>query len=163
MTPAELVDPDPRWRNFVGDRGALAAHAATWRVSDSVPDGVADVLRVSRDLFIHSYFVYEFVLTAVIWGLLALEAGLRDCLDAESRESLHDLIVRAEGQGLFTAEEAAALDAGRQLRNRIVHGHLLPTFAPGVGAQMLQATHDAISDLYDRASSAPIQDPAETP
>ena len=111
------------------------------------------MLRVARALFVHSYFVYEFSLTAVIWGLLALEASLRGCLDASDRESLASLIRRAKDRGLITPIEADALDAGRELRNRIVHGHLLPAFSPGAAAQMLEATHEAISDIYERVAA----------
>lgn len=146
------VDPDPRWRNFVTDRAALDACAAGWRVSPAVPAGIADVLRVSRELFVHSYFVYEFLLTASIWGLLALEASLRVCLNADDRVSLQRLIQRAKSEGLLTPHEAEALDAGRKLRNTIVHGSLLPAFTPGAAEQMLQATHEAISELHDRAA-----------
>jgi len=155
MKPAELVEPDPRWEQFIGDREALERHTATWRVSEAVPDGVAAVLRIARSLFIHSYFVYEFSLTAVTWALLVLEASLRDCLDADDRPSFAALIKDAAIRGLLTAEEADAIDAGRQLRNRIVHGHLLvTTLTPGVAAQMLDATHAAISDIYERVAAA---------
>lgn len=154
MKPAELVEPDPRWQNFVGDRSGLEAHAAGWRVSDAVPEGVADVLRIARSLFVHSYFVYEFSLTAVTWALLVLEASLRDCLHADERTPFAALIKDAEANGLLTREEAESIDAGRQLRNRIVHGHLLVTvLTPGAAAQMLQATHEAISDLYERVTA----------
>lgn len=143
--------PDPRWRNFATDYAALQASAAEWPVGQEVPDGIGGVLRVSRELFVCSYFVYEFLLTAVIWGLLALEASLRLCLEAGDDESLGRLIRRAHADGLITEAEASALDAGRKLRNSIVHGHLLPTFTPGAAEGMLRGTHEAISDLHGRA------------
>jgi hypothetical protein len=83
MKSAELVNPDPRWQTMLGDKGALEAIADSWRVSEAVPDGVSNVLRIARSLFIHSYFVYEFSLTAATWALLVLEASLRDCLQAD--------------------------------------------------------------------------------
>ncbi len=163
MKPAEMVEPDPRWQNIVGDRTALEGIAARWRVSDAIPDGVSDVLRIARLLFVHSYFVYEFSLTAATWALLVLEASLRDCLDADARTPFASLITQAEATGLLTAAEAEAIDAGRQLRNRIVHGHLLVTvLSPGAVGEMLEATHEAISDLYERAAPSTTSDPAET-
>jgi uncharacterized protein YutE (UPF0331/DUF86 family) len=65
------------------------------------------------------------------------------------------LIRQAETGGLLTHDEAAAIDAGRELRNRIVHGHLLVTvLSPGAVGEMLEATHEAISDLYERVAAA---------
>src|SRR5581483_9526089 len=111
MKPAELVPPDPRWDHFVGDRGALEREAATWRVSPAIPEGVASVLQIARSLFVHSYFVYEFSLTAVTWALLVLEAGLRDCLRADDRVPFAKLVNDALARGLLTAAEADAIEA----------------------------------------------------
>lgn len=145
------LSPDPWWGNFHSDHAALARSAARWPVNEAVPEGIATVLRVSRDLFVQSYFVHEFLLTAVTWGLLALEASLRVCIQARDRDSLDVLIRRARDRGLLSAEEANVLDAGRQLRNQIIHGALLPTsLTPGMAEQMLLGTHEAISDLHAR-------------
>jgi hypothetical protein len=154
MKPPELVEPDPRWQYLVGDRVALEEHAADWRVSEAVPDGVSEVLRIARSLFVHSYFVYEFSLTAVTWALFVLEASLRDCLAASERTTFAALIKEAEARGLLAQPEADAVNAARELRNRIVHGHLLvTTLSPGAAAQFIKATHEAISDLYERSRS----------
>jgi len=153
MNQTVELKPDPRWRNFVTNHAALRACADEWPVGQAVPDDIAEVLRVSRELFVHSYFVYEFLLTAVIWGLLALEASLRICLEVGDEVSLSKLIRRARSDGLITEAEADVLDAGRQLRNSIVHGCLLPTFTPGAAEGMLRGTHEAISDLHGRAVS----------
>ncbi|MGA9876460.1 MAG: hypothetical protein WBQ21_11695 [Solirubrobacteraceae bacterium] len=152
--PDVTLPPDPWWENFHSDHAALARSAARWPVSEAVPEGIATVLRVSRDLFVQSYFVHEFLLTAVTWGLLALEGSLRVCLKASDRDSLDALIRRARGRGLLTADEANSLDAGRQLRNQIIHGALLPTsLTPGMAEQMLLATHEATSDLHARTEA----------
>lgn len=82
-------------------------------VSEAVPEGVAEVLRVSRALFVHSYFVYEFSLTAVIRACSRLR---RACADA------YDLIRATAERGLITADEASALDGARRLRNRVRGG-----------------------------------------
>jgi hypothetical protein len=151
-TPGNLK-PDPRWRNFATDYPALQASADEWPVGQAVPDGIAEVLRVSRELFVYSYFVYDFLLTAVIWGLLALEASLRVCLEVGDDESLKRLIQRAHANGLITEAEADVLDATRKLRNSIVHGRLLPAFTPGAAEGMLRGTHEAIADLHARAQT----------
>lgn len=151
--PDVTLSPDPWWGNFHSDHAALVRSAARWPVGEAVPEGIARVLRVSRDLFVQSYFVHEFLLTAVTWGLLALEASLRVCLQASDRDSLDVLIRRARDRGLLTADEAGSLDGGRQLRNHIIHGALLPTnVTPGMAEQMLLGTHEAISDLHARTN-----------
>ncbi len=150
MHPTDVRGPDPRWQNLVGDRAELEEKTGSWPVSPALPEGVSEVLRVSRELFVHSYFVYEFSLTAVVWGLLALEASLRLCVKASDRESLQALIRRASDSGLLSVDEASALNGARELRNEIVHGSLLPTFAPTAAAEMLEAIHEAISDVCER-------------
>jgi hypothetical protein len=62
----------------------------------------------------------------------------RVCLEADDRESLHDLIGRACDVGVLSIGEADVLDGPRGLRNGIVHGSLLPTFAPSAVEKMLQ-------------------------
>jgi hypothetical protein len=132
-------------------RAALAAEADGWRVGLAVPEDLAEVLRVSRELFVHSYFVYEFSLVAIIWALFALEAGLRGCVSASGK--LDALINLAKKRALISAEEAEALHGAQQVRNKVIHGQLLPSFKPDSAAQMLQAIHEAISDLYERVES----------
>lgn len=154
MKPTELVDPDPRWQHFGTDRAALERKAASWPVGKAVPKGVADVLQVVRSLFVHSYFVYEFSLVATTWALLALEISLRDCLGAGDRRRFEQMIKDAVKCGLLHPDEALAIDAARNLRNGIIHGEMLvSTLTPGSTAEMLGATHEAISDLYERSAN----------
>lgn len=138
---------------MLGDRAALVNAANGWRRADSVPEAVAAMLRVTRELFVHSYFVYEFGVVAVTWSLLALEAALRDCLStaADDRDGLTKLIGKAEGRGWLTADEAERLHAGAQLRNRLAHARGQLNFTVGMTAPMLEAAHDAIADLYTRS------------
>jgi uncharacterized protein YutE (UPF0331/DUF86 family) len=77
----------------------------------------------------------------------------RVCLEADDRESLHDLIGRACDVGVLSIGEADVLDGPRGLRNGIVHGSLLPTFAPSAAEKMLQGIHEAISDVCERTSA----------
>lgn len=53
------------------------------------------------------------------------------------------------------------MGGSRELRNRIVHGALDPTYAPGVAVAMVQGLHEAVSDVYTRAAAgaAPPRDP----
>lgn len=136
-----------------GSHADLVQIAAGWRTDPRVNKEVAQLLATCRSLFTHSYFVYEFGIVAVIWSLLALEAALRDGLggDATQDDGLKKLVGKAEGRGWFTHQEAEALRAGVELRNRLVHGRtqgVLP--APAV-VPMLAAAHDAVARIYERA------------
>lgn len=64
----ELVEPDPRWQLMLGTHRDLAGIARDWPANTSIPSEVAAMLRVARDLFAHSYFVYEFGVVAVTWS-----------------------------------------------------------------------------------------------
>lgn len=145
-------DPDRRWRELFPTRQDLEERVGEWQAGEAVPAGVADALRVARALLVHSYYVYEFSLVAATWGLLVLEASLRDCLGAPDSTTLKKLIAQASERGLITSEEAEALHGARGLRNRIVHGSLLPTFDPQEALGLLDAIHAAITDIYGRAS-----------
>lgn len=63
--------PDPRMAYFSGGLGPdgvpipisaerLQETAGRWPTTDTTPSGVADLLRVSRSLFVYSCFVYDF-------------------------------------------------------------------------------------------------------
>lgn len=152
--PPELLHADPRWHALLGDRAALEALAATWRAGAEVAAPVADMLAVARRLFVHSYFVYEFGLVAVVWALLALEAALRDCIETSESATLATLLDHARMRELLDAREAESLGAARELRNRLVHGRAHPAFTPGLVAELLASMHAAISNLYDRSGPA---------
>jgi len=130
-----------------------------WTVGRAVPKSVADVLSVARSLLIDSYLTYEYSLVSVTWGLLALEASLKDCLlsaEEKDRRSFSDLISEAQRLGLITHDEASALGIAAALRNRIVHGYLQPkplleSYSPKHAVAMLESIHNAVSDLYERA------------
>lgn len=152
--PPELVDPDPRWQNIVGNRAALEEAASRWTVSATVPTEIARMLEVSRSLFVHSYFVYEFLVVAVVWSLLAVEAALRDRFGGPRSRALKSLIDDAHACGVFSADEADRLHAARELRDRYVHAETQGLFTVGLAGGMLEASHRAISDLYDRSVEA---------
>lgn len=139
---------------MVGTRADLARVSDTWPTGGrEVPEGIANMLRVSRELFVHSYFVYEFSVVAVTWSLIAIEAALRDCLGAAAdRAGLTGLVGKAQGRGWLTVNEAERLRAGAQLRNRLAHADGQVNFTVGMAAPMLEAAHSAVRELYLRSS-----------
>jgi len=119
----ELVDPAPQWRSIIGSREALVEIATGWPLDERTNEEVSRHLAICRDLFVHSYFVYEFGLVAVIWSTLAVEAALRDQLgDAATQyDGLSKLIGKAQGRSWVTAAQGVQLRAATEFRNRIVH------------------------------------------
>lgn len=116
----ELVEPDERWQQMVGTHADLVEKAYSWPTDPRVKNEVAERLATCRALFAHSYFVYEFGVVAGVWSVFAVEAALRDCLGeaATQKDGLKDLIGKAQGRGWFNKQEADALRAGAELRNR---------------------------------------------
>lgn len=151
--PPELVEPDERWQSMVGDRAALAELAGSWPSDERVRPAVGEMLRVSRQLFVHSYFVHEFAVVAVVWSVFALEAALRDCLGGEAgeRDGLARLVGKAERRNWLSSAQAEAIRAGAELRNRLVHTEGQKAFTVGMTAELLAASHQAVSDIYRAA------------
>jgi hypothetical protein len=149
VKPEDLVDPDPRWQNLLGGWDDLKRTAASWKQGDRIEPPIARMLQVARDLFVHSYFEYEFATVATAWSLLALEAALRDLLGVEKEEriGLKVLIGKAQGRGWLSAREASALHAGRELRDRFVHAEDLAIYTPAMAAELLAVAHAAFRPL----------------
>jgi len=156
--------PDPRWQSLFGDQRTLAQHVSQWSLGETVPAGIAEVLRLSRTLLVDSYYEYGYSLIAVSWGIVVLEACLRGCLplpsdDAEDLRGFGALVNQARKSHLITRKEAAVLFEVVDIRNNTFHhAHLLPkpvpdSYSPEIALTMLEAIHDAVSDLYTRAAS----------
>lgn len=142
----------PRWSAVFRSQIVLVASVVRWRLGDAVPADMARVLRTARRLLLLSWIDYEFGLVAGTWSLLALEAGLRACLEVpDEKTDLGTLLALARSRGLITKDEFKALDGARTLRNMIVHGGLVPSFPRAVAVEMVTAIGDAVSDLYQRA------------
>lgn len=152
MTTKYELGPDTRWTTMVGDRDRLVEIASDWPVHVFTPDPVAGMLRVSRELFVHGYFVYDFLMVSAIQSLLAVEAALRDVLEEPPRRrgpTFHPLVERAAARGYLTAEAAEAAKAGAQLRNRWVHVEGQKVISPGIAAGILGTSHQLVAELYD--------------
>ncbi|MBL7488394.1 hypothetical protein I6A60_07190 [Frankia sp. AgB1.9] len=155
----ELAGPEPDLRmvHFGGDFDAsglplpmtyrkLHDHAATWPVTVATPAGPASLLKLSREQFALAFYAYELAASAVAWSIFAVEAALK--LRLEKTASLHGLIRTAMQEGLIEPDTADVLDAGRQLRNKLVHGGHQPamTFAMSDGA--LRTSHLVVAELF---------------
>jgi hypothetical protein len=156
----DAPQPDPRMLRFragmdpvTGNpnpvtRQALADRAAEWPTTASTPSSVGDLLRVSRELFVHSFYVYEFLAVGAAWSLLAVEAGLRDRLAAGDSATFQKMINRAFEQGIFTDAERVSAHAGRDLRNGLSHPDMQDRWTPGVSAPVMRASHLLVASIY---------------
>lgn len=152
------VEPDPRMSLFLGgfddqgqtlpmSPGALRRSVARWPTTEATPEGVAGLLKTSRDLYVQSYFVYEFLVVSVLWSLHAVEAALRTHF--ESTKPFEKLIDRAGASGLLTADETDRLHAGRKLRNELTHAESQGAWTFGMSEGVVHASHEVVARIFD--------------
>lgn len=122
--------------------------ADRWIVTTQTPMEVADLLSVTRSLYGHGFFVYEFVTVAVQHAFIALEAALAHRLD-RPKDTLSDLIRRAHRQGLVGEAEFEALDLGaRRLRNGFSHARQQQIWTPGMAVPVIGNVFATIATLW---------------
>ena len=127
----------------------LVELADAWPTPLEVPESVAEILRVSRALFVHSFWVYEFLVVATSWSLHGVEAGLRQRFAPVGKGvSFQKLIERAHAEGLLDDAWVERLDAGRQLRNYLSHPEAQTTFTVVDASVMLEAAHQVVAQLF---------------
>lgn len=143
--------------NFVGlnDGGhkgfhALERIAASWPITAATPEGPAALLKTSRETFAYGYYAYALLAVSGTWSIFAIEAALRARFNADEKTSLSRLVKRAEQEGLMPPEgwHDERLDAGRQLRNRTVHGGRQEVWTPGMAERIVRASHEAVAALF---------------
>ena len=150
---------DPRMANFIGgfdevgqpkpmSVALLRSVAASWPTTSTTPTGVAEILQTSRQLFVHSFYVYEFATVAVAWSLLAVETALRTRLQAGESARYAAMLKRAESEKILTPMMADRLDAGRQIRNGFSHPTGQSVWALGMASGALTTSHEAVGRLF---------------
>jgi hypothetical protein len=141
--------------NFIGLNGGghtgyheLRRRAGSWPTTSTTPSGPAELLTTSRGLFVHGYYVYSLFAVAGVWSILAIEAALKLRLNCNS--SFKSLVESAEAGGLLPPHgwDNGRLDAGRQLRNRTVHGEAQQLWTPAMAESVIAASHEAVAALY---------------
>lgn len=170
MTGADLppdqtwLPPDDRVRLFIrgfDDAGrplpltveALRETTTDWPVGEHVPAEISDLLSTSRDLFVHAWFHYEFLVVAAAWSLLAVEAAMRHEYPTREAEPLKRVLAQAHQDGLLTDEQHDRLRAGAKLRNRLLHATEQSVWTFGMAAGVLASSHAVVADLFDRKHS----------
>jgi hypothetical protein len=148
-------------QNFIGGFGqdgqpkpmtflALQRHTDTWPVTKATPEGPAMLLRLSREMFAHAFFVYEFAAASCAWSLFGVEAALK--LRLQKNASLKELIELAEERGLIRPGSGEIVDAGRKIRNRFVHEGKQPAWTFGMADRALRSSHIIVAELFPDAA-----------
>jgi hypothetical protein len=156
-------EPDSRTLNFAGDvddRGrplpmnvdVLRARIEKWPVSERTPQGVAELLARSRQMFVDGYYTYENFMDAGTRSLQAVEAALRVRFSAGNGATFFQLIDRAKAEGLVSDEAHEILHVGRRLRNDQIHATNLPVINPAIAARMIGTSHKLVAELFEADS-----------
>jgi hypothetical protein len=171
IPPGQLLVPDAppkadsRMVNFPGlsDGGHIGYHelrrqAGAWPTTEATPDGPADMLSTSRDLYAQSYYAYTLMAVGCTWSVFAVEAALRIKLGAERKTPFRTLVKQAEQQELLPRPgwDYEQLDAGREFRNRVVHGNQHVVLPPVLARNIIGGAHQAGAVLFpDQDSTRP--------
>lgn len=126
----------------------FASVVDTWVVSTRTPSEISDLLNVTRNLYCHGFFVYEFVTVAAQHSFIALEAALAHRLD-RPQDSLADLIKRAKRHRLGDEATFEALDEGaRRLRNGFSHARQQEVWTPGMAAPVIESVFTFVAAMW---------------
>lgn len=170
VVPDTAPQADSRMINFVGLNSGghtgyheLRRHASSWPTTSATPSGAAELLSTSRDLYSLGYYAYPLFAVAGTWSILAVEAALKLRFNAGRSSNFKILVEKAEPAGLVPPEgwDNGRLDAGRQLRNRTVHGESQQLWTPAMAEPVVAASHEAVAALYPDASTSTPQTDTE--
>jgi hypothetical protein len=119
----------------------------SWPLREATTDGTASLLRTSRALFVHSYFVYEFLALGVLVSFQAVESALRDVLGTNA--TWNKLVLKAESEGLIDSGQAEHLHAARMLRNTFSHPSQQTVWPHGMASMAIETSHVIVAELTD--------------
>lgn len=149
--------PDDRMINFLGLNGPahsgyheLRRQASAWPVTDATPSATAELLSTSRDLYAQGYYCYPLLTVGGTWSIFAVEAALREKLSRGGTEPLHRLVKLAKREGLLPRPgwDNDRLDAGRKLRNKLVHSGKQQLWTPAMARMVIASSHEAVAALF---------------
>lgn len=145
------IDPDQRWRSFRCSHQDLIDTADAWPEAAQTPTAVADILGVSRSLFVHSWYAYDFLTVAAVHSLIGVEAALRQRLEERPKRrgpGMRNLVDRAVSSGLVAGTDGERLLAAVALRNAWLHVDGQKIITPGMAAGVLSGSHVAVARLF---------------
>lgn len=126
----EITQPDKRNKNvlWTDDHGNYAPmelrflhrDAENIKLNDHVPDIVKEHFSQTINLFVYSWFNYQFHVTASFMSLVSLEFALKIKLESE-HGCLRKLLKEAKKKGLIQLEDSLIINMAN-LRNEYSHG-----------------------------------------
>lgn len=119
-----------------------------WVITTTTPEGPANLLKATQDMFALGYYSYELVACSNAWSLFAVEAALKLRFDGPPKAPFSAHIRLAKDAGLIDDRLADHLDTGRQLRNDFVHQGKQATWTLGMAAQVIGASFELVARLY---------------
>ncbi len=151
--------PDRRWADIVGRMtldgvemmsfARLADLAAEWEgIIPPQPaeiDGPAQLLRMARSLFAHSWFDYDFMTVACLLGFQAMEAAFRALYPEPEGRPLLKLVNQAERDAILPHNIAELARSGVELRNLYSHPRTQSVLSVGMAASMLENAHRLVA------------------
>jgi hypothetical protein len=158
----QSFDPETRILRFMTPRGLHEA-VSPLVLDEAVPEKVRHQFNLALNVYLYSWFVYDFATVAEQQAYSALEAALRHRYHQETgkapdKPGLKGLLDFATARGWLTASDFefpmagapsgkfSGLEMLRMLRNNLAHGqfHLWP----GGSHSALKTCHFIISSLY---------------
>lgn len=127
---------------------ALKEVTETWVRTAATPEHISSMLQTTRDLFVHSYYEYEFLVVATVWSMLAVEEALRSRLGVSSSVPLQELMRRAVNKGFLEHEWAERFKAMRYLRNSLAHGKAHQNWSFGMASQVIETNLAVVGLLF---------------
>jgi hypothetical protein len=133
----------------------LRARAAAW--AGLVPDvdkpfaGPMTLLRISRSLFTHAWFDYEFMAVACTASFQALEAALRLVFPGEEKVPARALLKRIERAEALPANIVTLAENGFELRNLFSHPAEQSAVSVPIATSMIENTHRLVALLVAMA------------
>ena len=160
--------PDTRWKDMLGGENdfglivpmsfeVLRGLADEW--AEILPPqfgedhGPIALLRMSRSLFAHAWFDYDFMTVACLIGFQAMEAAFHVLYpEASEKTPCMKLVRDACEDGTLTPELAGIAESGVELRNAFSHPATREALTLGMAGPMLETTHRMVALLMTAAS-----------
>jgi hypothetical protein len=141
----------------------LEGLAAEWAaLADDVDpaSGPGTLLRMSRSLFAHAWFDYEFMVVAALISFQAMEAAFRTLYPSPRQRPLSKLVRQARNDGVLPPNIADLAETGVELRNLFSHPETQGAFTVGMAGPMIENTHRLVALVMSAvpAESAPEPD-----
>jgi hypothetical protein len=158
--------PDSRWQIIVAGVTAdgrpipmsfefLHSTADTWArlvpTVDEPFDGPLCLLRMSRSLFAHAWFDYEFMVVASTVAFQALEAALRLIYPGEEKVPARALLKRLKLADSLPKNILALVDSGFELRNLLSHPATQSAFTLPMAISIIENSHRLVALLVTMA------------